>query len=119
MSETLRKQLELRAWELSRAKADDTDRHLSVVARLSREDGELMKQAAAALAGLTEAHFMTLETIAKRTRKAPKEYTRAPPFAFVFDNIQDLKVAGLVATKGPYSLRVRLTAAGWDLFPDG
>ncbi len=42
--------LELRAMELSRASAtDQKDRYMNVVARLSREDGELMRRAAIAL----------------------------------------------------------------------
>lgn len=45
--------LELRSLELSRASAtDEKDRYMNVVARLSREDGELMREAAAALPAL-------------------------------------------------------------------
>ncbi|WP_164757235.1 hypothetical protein [Mesorhizobium sp. M1A.F.Ca.IN.022.02.1.1] len=49
MSELV-KRLELRAMELSKASAtDEKDRYMNVVARLSREDGDLMLLAAAAL----------------------------------------------------------------------
>jgi len=42
--------LELRAAELVTASAtDEKDRYMNVVARLSREDGELMRRAAAAI----------------------------------------------------------------------
>lgn len=49
----LLKRLEMRSWELSRASAaDEKDRYMNVIARLSREDGELMRLAAISMRAL-------------------------------------------------------------------